>query len=64
LWAVVLVALALRLMTAMAPLTINTNAVNYVQHALAIAAGGTWFHPVYSPGYSILVGGGAGCPDR
>ena len=53
--AVVAVGLVLRLLVARTPLCISTDGVSYVLLAEQIAAGGSWFHPVFSPGYSLLI---------
>jgi hypothetical protein len=53
--AVVALGLLLRLAVALTPACIATDGVRYVELAGQIAAGGTWFHPVFPPGYSLLI---------
>jgi len=48
-------ALALRLSLMRAPACISGDGVQYVYLAASIAAGEGWYHPVFSPGYSLLI---------
>ena len=47
--------LALRLAVALKPSCISTDGVVYVRLAEQISIGGSWFHPIFPPGYSLLI---------
>ena len=45
----------LRLLVASTPACISGDGVSYVNIAKQIALGGDGFHPIFSPGYSLLI---------
>ena len=53
--AVVGIPLLLRLLVAITPTCISSDGVSYVDIAKQIARGGDWFHPIFPPGYSLLI---------
>ena len=48
-------ALLLRLLVANTPTCISGDGVSYVNIAKQITLGGDWFHPIFPPGYSLLI---------
>ena len=49
------VALAVRLLIASEPMCITGDGVSYIRLARQIAGGGSWYHPIFPPGFSLLI---------